>query len=120
MVASPWNDTLLVTGRLDEQRAADITSAAEAGRSVLLAIEPDDTIAAAIAGVAVASDLPTTEWFVTLTDHNAASRLDGEVAITTRLRTLAPIDGGIEVAATTSVRFVHHPTITVRRTGMPE
>ena len=117
MAEVPWNDTLLVTGRLDEQRAAEVTGAAEAGHSVLLAIEPGDEIAAAIAGVAVASDLPATEWFVTLADDTAASRLDGEVPITTRLRTLAPIDGGIEVAATTSVRFVHHPTITVRRLG---
>ena len=117
MAEVPWNDTLLVTGRLDEQRAAELTSAAEAGRSILLAIEPGDETAAAIAGVAVASDLPATEWFVTLADAAAASRLDGEVPITTRLRTLAPIDGGIEVAATTSVQFVHHPTVTVRRLG---
>jgi len=117
MSALPWNDTLLVTGRLDEQRAAQVTRTAESGGSVLLALEPDDELAASIAGVAVASDLPSTEWFVTLADDTAASRLDGEVPITTRLRTLAPIDGGIEVAATTSVRFVHHPTITVRRVG---
>ena len=117
MAEAPWNDTLIVTGRLDEQRAAEVTSAAESGRSILLAVEPGDEIAAAIAGVAVASDLPATEWFVTLADAAAASRLDGEVPITSPLRTLAPIDGGIEVAATTSVRFVHHPTVTVRRLG---
>ncbi len=117
MAEVPWNDTLIVTGRLDEQRAAEVTSAAESGRSILLAVEPGDEIAAAIAGVAVASDLPATEWFVTLADAAAASRLDGEVPITSPLRTLAPIDGGIEVAATTSVRFVHHPTVTVRRLG---
>ena len=117
MVANCWNDTLIVTGRLDDHRAAEATRAAESGRSVLLAIEPGDDVAAAIAGVAVGADLPTTEWFVTLADERAASRLDGEVAITTALRTLEPIDGGIEVVATTSVRFVHHPTITVRRVG---
>ena len=117
MAADRWNDTLLVTGRLDAERAAEVTSIAESGGSVLFAIEPDDEIAAAIAGVAVGADLPATEWFVTLADDAAASRLDREVPITTRLRTLAPIDGGIDVAATTSVRFTHHPTIAVRRIG---
>ena len=117
MVATPWNDAVLVTGPLDDDRAADLERAAESGRSVLLAIEPGDAIAAAIAGVAVGAELPTTEWFITLADDPAASRLDREVPITAALRTLAPIDGGIEVAATTSVRFTHHPTITVRRLG---
>ncbi len=112
-----WNDTLVVTGRVDADRAAEIERLAQAGRSVLLAIEPDDDIAAAIAGVAVASDLQRTEWFVTLADDEASARLDTEVPITTPLRTLAPIDGGIIVAATTSVRFVHHPTIAVRCVG---
>jgi predicted dehydrogenase len=117
MVANSWNDAVLVTGPLDDDRAADLVDVAESGVSVLLAIEPGDAIAAAIAGVAVGAALPDTEWFITLADDRAASRLDREVPITTALRTLAPIDGGIEVAATTSVRFTHHPTITVRRLG---
>jgi predicted dehydrogenase len=117
MLAHHWNDAIVVTGRLDEQRAAEVASIAESGRSVLLGIEPDDDNATAIAGVAVAADLPATEWFVTLADSAAAGRLDGEVPITTPLRTLAPMDGGIDVAATTSVAFTHHPTIVVRRIG---
>jgi predicted dehydrogenase len=117
MAVDCWNDTLLVTGRLDADRAGEIERIAEAGGCVLLAIEPDDDIAAAVAGVAVAADLPRTEWFVTLSDGDASARLDAEVSITTPLRTLAPIDGGISIAATTSVRFVHHPTIAVRCVG---
>jgi predicted dehydrogenase len=117
MTIEHGNDTLLVTGRIDADRAVEIERIAESGGSVLLAIEPDDDIAAGIAGVAVLSDLAHTEWFVTLADLAAATRLDTEVPITTRLRILAPLDGGITVAATTSVRFVHHPTVVVRRVG---
>ena len=69
------------------------------------------------AGVGVEADPPRTEWFVTLADDAASIRLDGEVPITTALRRLAPMDGGIVVAATTGVRFHHHPTIVVRRLG---
>ena len=117
MPTNRWIDTVLVTGRIDADRAAELERTAESGGCVLLAIEPDDDIAASIAGVCVASDLPRTEWFVTLADDTASARLDGEVPITSQLRTLAPIDGGITVAATTSVRFVHHPTIAVRQVG---
>jgi predicted dehydrogenase len=117
MAVDCWNDILLVTGRIDADRATEIERVAESGGRVLLAIEPDDDIAASVAGVSVASDLPRTEWFVTLTDRDAATRLDAEVPITTPLRILAPIDGGISIAATTSVRFVHHPTIAVRCIG---
>ena len=117
MPADRRNTTHLVTGRLDADRAGEIERLAESGGHVLLAIEPDDATAAALAGVAVTADLPRTEWFVTLADTAAAARLDGEVAITSPLRTLQPIDGGIAVAATTSVRFVHYPTIAVRDIG---
>jgi predicted dehydrogenase len=117
MPARRWNAAHLVTGRLDADRSAEIHRIAESGGHVLLAIEPDDDIAASLAGVAVTSDLDSGEWFVTLADAHAAARLDGEVPIRTRLRTLQPIDGGITVAATTSVRFVHHPTVTVRCVG---
>ena len=117
MADDRWNDTLLVTGRLDTDRAAQVEQAAEAGGAVLLVIEPDDDIAAALAGVAVAADLPRTEWFVTLADDEAGRRLDTEVPITSALRTLAPFDGGVTIAATTSVRFAHHPTIAVRHLG---
>ena len=117
MSAHRWNDTVLVSGRIDAARAVELERIAESGGRVLLAIEPHDDIAAAIAGVSVAADLPRTEWFVTLADDAASARLDGEVPVTSQLRTLAPIDGGITVAATTSVRFVHHPTIAVRQIG---
>ncbi len=117
MAADHRTACLLVTGRVDADRAAQIERHAQAGGCVLLAIEPDDDIAAAIAGVAVTRDLALGEWFVTLADDHAAARLDGEVPITSRLRTLQPIDGGIAVAATTSVRFVHHPILTVRALG---
>lgn len=117
MAVDRLNDTLLVTGRLDADRAAEIERIAESGGRVVLALEPDDDIAASIAGVTVASDLPCTEWFVTLADDAATARLETEVPITTPLRLLAPIDGGVSVAATTSVRFVHHPTVTVRCIG---
>ncbi len=117
MATAVWNPDLLATGRLDPDRAAEIERIAEAGGAVLLAIEPGDDAAAALAGVTVAHDLAAGEWFVTLADDHAGRRLDGEVAITTPLRMLQPIDGGITVAATTSVRFTHHPTITVRQLG---
>jgi predicted dehydrogenase len=117
MAIEHWNDILLVTGRLDAECAAEVERAAESGGRVLLAIEPGDDVAAALGGVAVAADLPLTEWYVTLADDRAGARLDAEVPITTPLRTLAPIDGGVAVAATTSVRFVHQPTIVVRCVG---
>lgn len=117
MAAHSWNDTLLVTGRVDVDRAAELERIADAGGCILLAIEPGDASAAALAGVGVEEDLPRTEWFITLADDAASTRLDGEVPITTPLRTLAPIDGGITVAATTSVRFHHRPTIVVRCVG---
>lgn len=117
MAVDCWNDILLVTGRVDADRGAEIERIAGSGGRVLLAIEPDDDVAASIGGVAVMSDLPRTEWFVTLVDDDAAARLDNEVPITTPLRLLAPIDGGVSVAATTSVRFVHHPTVAVRCVG---
>ena len=117
MATHSWNADLLVTGRIDSQRSTDIERVAEAGGAVLLAIEPDDDAAAALAGVSVNQDLGRGEWFVTLADDRAGARLDGEVAITSALRPLQPIDGGIAIAATTSIRFVHHPTVAVRHVG---
>ena len=117
MAGTHWNADLLVTGRLDADRSGEIERVAESGGSVLLAIEPGDEAAAALAGVCVAGDLTPGEWFVTLRHDDAATRLDGEVPITTPLRTLRPLDGGIEIAATPSVRFTHHPTIAVRCLG---
>ncbi len=117
MATHSWNADLLVTGRIDLERSSEIERVAEAGGAVLLAIEPDDEAAAALAGVSVHQDLGRGEWFVTLADDRAGARLDGEVAITSPLRPLQPMDGGIAIAATTSVRFVHHPTVAVRQVG---
>ena len=115
--SAPTTDVKTSTGRLDADTAAALEAHALAGGSVLLVPEVGDELAAALGGVAVATSLPHTEWFVTLAPRPEAARLDGEVPITTPLRTLDPFDPDVEVAATTSVRFNHEPTITVRRVG---
>ena len=102
----------LATGGLD-----DVRRFAEGGGSVLVVTQPGDEEMSTLTGVRVVEDLPRSEWFVTLHDRPEAARLDGEVPITSRLRTLAPLNGSAEVAATTSVRFAHAPTITVRPVG---
>lgn len=106
----------LVCGPIDAELASELERRVRAGGAVVVAPEPDDACAAALTGVEVSAALPRTEWFVTLADADAAARLDGEVAVTTPLRLLRPTEG-VAVAATTSVRFDHHPTITVRRLG---
>lgn len=111
------NDVRLSTGRLETDAATSLEAHARAGGSVLLVPEPGDELAAALAGATVAQALPHTEWFVTLATRPEAVRLDGEVPITTPLVTLDPFDPDVEIAATTSVRFRHEPTITVRRVG---
>lgn len=105
------------TGRLDAETAAALEAHARAGGSVLLVPELSDELAAALGGATVAASLPHTEWFVTLAARAEAVRLDGEVPITTPLHTLDPFDPDVEIAATTSVRFNHEPTITVRQVG---
>ncbi len=117
MVDDRWNRAYLSTGRIDAERAERLERIATDGCSVLIAIEPDDPTAAALAGVTVLDDLPHTEWFVTLLDADAAARLDTEVPITSALRPLQPLDDDTAVAATTSVHFSHHPTVTVRTLG---
>jgi predicted dehydrogenase len=117
MLQDRWKQAHVSQGRLDAGQAERLERLASAGASVLLVVEPGDDIAAALAGATVGADLPCTEWFVTLADAAAAARLDGEVPITTALRTLQPADAATTVAASTSVRFVHHPTITVRCVG---
>ncbi len=111
------SDVRTSTGRLDTEQAAALEAHARAGGSVLLVAEPGDDLAEALAGASVAASLPHTEWFVTLAARAEAVRLDGEVPITTPLVTLDPFDPDVEVAATTSVRFRHEPTIIVRRVG---
>jgi predicted dehydrogenase len=117
MPSDCWNDLRLVTGRLDAQRADDLERFVRSGGTALIAVEPDDPHALAFTGVEVAIDLPSTEWFVTLADSAAAARLEGESAVSSPLRTLRPVGADVTVAATTSVRFVHHPTIAVRPLG---
>jgi predicted dehydrogenase len=104
-------------GRLDVTTAAQLEAHATNGGSVLLVPQPGDDIAERLSGATFSQPLPTTEWFVTLTDRPEAARLDGEVPITTSLILLDPQHPDTEIAASSSVRFQHHPTIVVRRIG---
>lgn len=99
------------------ERIAALMAHAEAGGAVLVVAQPGDEQAAALTGVTVTSDLGAGEWFVTLADRPERARLDGEVPLTTPLRTLAPLNGTASVAATTSIRFAHEPVICVRPLG---
>ncbi len=109
-------DVIIVDYPLDEATAADLERHVCAGGGLLIAPVPGDHAAARLAGAKVELDLPNTEWYVTLGDRPEAQRLEGETPISTGLRTLVP-DDGTEVAATTSVRFEHRPTLTVRSLG---
>ncbi|MFK7918144.1 MAG: Gfo/Idh/MocA family protein [Ilumatobacter sp.] len=115
--STPLSDVRTSTGRLNADTAGALHAHATGGGSVLLIPEPGDELAAELAGARVSSTLPNTEWFVTLADRAEAVRLEGEVAVSTALLTLDPVAAGVEVAATTSVRFAHHPTIIVRPIG---
>jgi predicted dehydrogenase len=110
-------DVHLATGRLDADSFGALEALARNGASVLLVPKPGDELAEALAGAHIAAPLPHTEWFVTLAARPEAVRLDGEVPISTPLLTFKPFDPDVEVAATTSVRFNHHPTMLVRRVG---
>jgi predicted dehydrogenase len=107
----------LITGHIPPERVPEIELAVASGATVLVVPEPGDECAARLLGVNVLDDLPRTEWFVTLVDASHSARLDREVPITTALRTLAPIDSGVDVVATTSVRFEHRATLVRRRIG---
>jgi len=111
------NEVRLVTGRLDPDAAGELDRFVRNGGTVLIAPEPDDHCAAALTGTVVDGDLPHAEWFVTLADTDAAARLEGEVPVTSALRPLRPMGDDVGVAATTSIRFTHRPTITVRELG---
>jgi predicted dehydrogenase len=117
MPSECWNDSQLVTGRLDPQRADDLDRFVRSGGAALIALEPDDPHGCSLAGVEVVGDLAVTEWFVTLADRAAGARLDGEVAVTSALRPLRQVAADVQVAATTSIRFEHQPTIVVRAVG---
>ncbi len=103
------------TGPMHADEAARLRGAAEAGATIVVVPEPDDTVAAELTGCRVVDDLPHTEWFITLAGGPAAARLEGEVPISSALRALETIDA--ETVATTSIRFRHHPTMAVRGLG---
>ncbi len=103
-------------GPLSSERREALERHVEQGGAALVALQPGDSEASILAGARVSESLPLTEWFVTLSDDPAAARLDGEVPIVSQLCALSPSDD-TSVAATTSVRFNHHPTITVRAIG---
>jgi len=105
------------TGHVGPDTAAELRAFVTNGGCLLVAPEPGDTLAAELAGVRVSAELPRTEWFVTLVDRPETARLDGEVAVTSRLRTLEPAVPDTTVVATTSVRFQHVPTMTLRTLG---
>jgi predicted dehydrogenase len=99
-------------------RTADpVRRHAEDGGAVLLAVHPDDELAAELTGTQVTSARPTTEWYVTLAERPERARLDPEVPVVTALHLLRTTDPDVEVAATTSVAHRHHPVVTVRRIG---
>lgn len=117
MPATCWNDALVVTDRHDARRIGEIIDLVKAGATALVAARCDDPEMASLTGVVAAADLPRTEWFVTLADAAAGVRLDDEVAVTSALHPLRAVADGIEVAATTSIRFAHQPTVMVRTLG---
>lgn len=105
------------TRPITPDQVRDLKSHLDAGGTVLVAITPDDPVALELAGVEIADQGPDTEWFVTLLDRPEASRLTGEVPVCGPLAVLRPVNDDVEVVATTSVRFAHGPTMTVRRCG---
>lgn len=113
-------DLRVVTGRTGDRdpcQLEEVVRLVESGGTALVVPEPEDPGIEGLTGVRVVADLPATEWFVTLAERPEAARLEGEVPVTTPLRCLVPVAPGVEVAATTSVRYRHEPTITVRRLG---
>ncbi len=114
-------ETTRVEGRrLDDLRSVErdeLRSFVEQGGRLLLVPHPDDATAADLSGVEVSGVEPSTEWFVTLAPRPETVRLESEVAAVTGLRTLRIVSDDVEVVATTSVRFTHHPVLTVRRIG---
>ena len=110
-------DVRVHTDRLDAATCDELGGFARGGGSVLLLATGPDACAEELAGATFGEPLPHTEWFVTLADRPEAVRLEGEVPIFGALTLLTPTADDTDVAATTSVRFAHHPTITVRTLG---
>ncbi|MEM9515437.1 MAG: Gfo/Idh/MocA family oxidoreductase [Actinomycetota bacterium] len=110
-------DVRVITTPLDTDTAASATAHADGGGTVLIIATTADPLAAELGGADATRERPLAEWFVTLADRPEARRLDGETPITSALTLLRPTSDATEIAATTSVEFTHHPTITVRRRG---
>jgi predicted dehydrogenase len=107
----------VLAGRVGPDTAAALTAFVRDGGCLLMAPEPGDTVAAELAGLRVSTELPHAEWFVTLADRPEVARLEREVPVSSRLRTFEAIAPDTAVVATTSVRFTHLPTMTVRTLG---
>ncbi len=107
----------VVAGRVGPDTAAELTAFVSDGGCLLMAPEPGDTVAAELAGLRVSTELPHAEWFVTLVDRPEVVRLEREVPVSSRLRTFEVAAPDTTVVATTSVRFQHVPTMTVRTLG---
>jgi predicted dehydrogenase len=107
----------VLTGRIGPDAATELTAFVRDGGCVLMAPEPGDAVAADLAGLRVSAELPHAEWFVTLAERPEAARLEREVPVSSRLRTLEVAAPDTTVVATTSVRFQHLTTMTVRTLG---
>ncbi len=107
--------TQRISDPIDPSRVDEILAEVERGASYVVAVRPDDA-SGVLAGCRTAHRLPYGEWFVTLADRPEATRLDGEFAVAGPLTLLFP-ETGTETAATTSIEYRHHPTVTVRSYG---
>ena len=117
MPSDCWSDSKLVTDRLDAQRADDLERFVRSGGSALVALEPDDPHALALTGVDV-TRRPSGHRVVrhpgrSLRSRSPRRRSRGDVGP----RPLRVVSDDVVVAATTSHRFEHQPTITVRTVG---
>jgi len=110
------DNVLISVGAIGPDDAARLEQHARNGGGVLVVPAPDDPHGAALTGACVERRLPDTEWFITLVDTAAALRLDGEVPVTSGLFPLR-LQHDVDVAATTSIRFEHQPTMAIRTVG---
>ncbi|NNF53857.1 MAG: Gfo/Idh/MocA family oxidoreductase [Acidimicrobiales bacterium] len=114
---APTASIRVVHGPLSDLESSDLQSFAHGGGVVLFTPAPDSAPDVALAGARITDVLPRTEWIVTLADRPERVRLADEVPISSPVLTLQPTLDTAEVAATTSIRFEHRPTILLRRHG---
>lgn len=107
----------VASGTIGTEHGAELLQFAMSGGSVLIAPKPGDTTATELAGARVTDATPHTEWFATLADRPEAIRLEREIPIFAALNPLEVVAPDTSIAATTSIRFQHQPTITVRTVG---